>query len=177
MRGDDIKWHVCGSVSKQPGRLTSVISQLALTLLQQVFIGDRRLRAGSRSCLTRMADSEHILIYRAGPWGTSHWVKHIRLWLLGDFQTCREDFCTAVTLKMNLLSSPTWKLNKFTSLHLKDKELDTNIFPVSKRICVQLPKLLTCSNHKHVTLWNSGYHNIYVLIISFIYASIFFSTC
>lgn len=51
---------------KQSGRLTSCISLFTLTWLQ-AGIYRRQLHDGAQSCLTRMADSEHILIYSPGP--------------------------------------------------------------------------------------------------------------
>lgn len=51
---------------KQSGRLTSCISLFMLTWLQ-AGIYRRQLHHGTQSCLTRMADSEHILIYSPGP--------------------------------------------------------------------------------------------------------------
>lgn len=62
-----------------------------------LFIG-RRLFDGSPPCLTRMADSEHILIYRAGPPGAPH------TGLNTDASRCSETFPA-------LLSPSKWIFN------------------------------------------------------------------
>lgn len=57
-----IKSHFFCSVSQTNRRLISCVFQIMLTWLQQVFIGESYMTAHS-SNLTRIADSEHILIY------------------------------------------------------------------------------------------------------------------
>lgn len=63
-----------------------------------LFIG-RRLLAGSPPCLTRMADSEHILIYRASPPGAPHTGLNTAACRCSD-----TFFCTIVSFKMDLQS-------------------------------------------------------------------------